>query len=235
MQAMLDQLRELQALDSRIDTERDRIATIEALVRDRSEYEAAQRRHAAAVQPLRQLEASQKDLELKLGTARRQQAEVEQKLYGGRVGSPRELDDLQKRSADLGRQISSGDEGLFAIMEEFEQATKDAEAAEQTLKGVVAERRTYETTLIAERKALTASVKQATADRDQLRSQLDAAALRQYDRLRSTRGGLAVAGVKQRTCQGCRVSLTAAYEQRLRHGDALVTCQSCGRILYLDD
>jgi len=68
-----------------------------------------------------------------------------------------------------------------------------------------------------------------------LRDALDATSLRLYDRLRSTRGGQAVAEVKQRTCQGCRVTLTAAFEQRLRHGDALVTCQSCGRILYLDD
>jgi predicted nucleic acid-binding Zn-ribbon protein len=233
MQAMLDQLRELQALDSRIDAERDRIATIEALVRDRSEYAVAQRRHAEAVQPLRQLESTQQDLELKLGTARRQQSEVEQKLYSGKVGSPRELDDLQKRSADLGRQITSGDEALFALMEELEQATRAASDAEETLKQVVAERRSYETALIAERKALAASVKQATTARDHLREQMDAAALRQYDRLRSTRGGLAVAEVKQRICLGCRVTLTAAYEQRLRHGDALVTCQSCGRILYV--
>jgi predicted nucleic acid-binding Zn-ribbon protein len=234
MQTMLDQLRELQALDSRIDTERDRIATIEASVRDRSEYAVAQRRHAGAVQPLRQLEAAQKDLELKLGTARRQQVEVEQKLYSGKVGSPRELDDLQKRSADLSRQITSGDEALYSLMEQLEQATGAATDAEVTLKRVVAERRTYETDLIAERKALSASVKQAIIDRDQLRTQLDAVVLRQYDRLRSTRGGVAVVEVRQRICLGCRVTLTAAYEQRLRHGDALVTCQSCGRFLYLD-
>lgn len=233
MHTMLDQLRELQVLDSRIEAERDRIATVEALVRDRSEYSAAQRRHAEAVQPLRQLEASQKDLELKLGTARRQQAETEQKLYSGKVGNTRELDDLQKRSADLGRQITSGDDTLFSIMEQLESATSGAADAEETLKQVVAERRTYETDLIAERKGLAASIKQATIDRDQLRSQLDAAVLRQYDRLRSTRGGVAVAEVRQRICLGCRVTLTAAYEQRLRQGTALVTCQSCGRILYL--
>lgn len=230
---MLDLLRELQATDSRIDAERDRIATIEAAVRDRSEYEAAQRRHAAAVQVLRPLEASQKDLELKVGTARRQQAEVEQKLYSGKVASPRELDDLQKRSADLGRQIASSDESLLGLMEQLEAATRDASDAESTLKRVVAERRTYEAALLAERTSLAASVKQLAAEREQLRARLDAAALRQYDRLRATRGGLAVVEVKQRTCQGCRVTLTAAFEQRLRHGESLVTCQSCGRILYL--
>jgi hypothetical protein len=100
------------------------------------------------------------------------------------------------------------------------------------LKRVVAERRTLETDLLAERKTLAASVRAAQAEREQVRSALDPTSLRLYDRLRTTRGGQAVVEVRQRTCQGCRVTLTAAYEQRLRHGEALVTCQSCGRILY---
>jgi predicted nucleic acid-binding Zn-ribbon protein len=229
----LEQVRHLQELDARIDAERERIATIEASLHDRSEYEAARRRHQEAAQPLRQLEADQKDLELRAGSARGQLTEVEGKLYGGRVSSPRELDDLQKRGADLRRQISTNDERLLAVMEQLEQATAAAGEADANLRQVVAARKTLETDLLAERKSLVASVRQLQAERDQLRDETDATSLRLYDRLRSTRGGLAVAEVKQRTCQGCRVSLTAAYEQRLRHGDALVTCQSCGRILFL--
>jgi uncharacterized protein len=229
----LDQLRRLQVLDSQIDAERERIATVEAMVRDRSEYELAQRRRQEAAVPVRKLEADQTDLDLRLGTAREQLADVEGKLYGGKVGSPRELEDLQKRGTDLRRQIGTAEERLLAVMEEFEQASQAATEAEQALKRVVAERRVLESELIAERKSLAASVRAAQAERDQLRAEIDAATLRLYDRLRTTRGGQAVAEVKQRTCQGCRVTLTAAYEQRLRHGDQLVTCQSCGRILYL--
>jgi predicted nucleic acid-binding Zn-ribbon protein len=229
----LDQLRRLQELDSQIDAERERIATVEATVRDRSEYELAQRRHQEAAVPVRKLEADQKDLDLRVGTARGQLADVESKLYSGRVASPRELDDLQKRGADLRRQIGSGEERLLAVMEELEQASQAATEAQETLKQIVAERRVLETELLAERKALAASSRAAQTERDQLRADLDAASLRLYDRLRLTRDGQAVAEVRQRTCQGCRVTLTAALEQRLRHGEQLVTCQSCGRILYL--
>ena len=158
---------------------------------------------------------------------------VEGKLYGGRVASPRELDDLQKRGADLRRQIATSDERLLSIMEQLEQAATAVGDAEGHLRQVVTARKTLETDLLAERKTLVAHVRQMTAERDQLRAEIDAATIRQYDRLRSTRGGLAVAEVKQRTCLGCRVFLTAAYEQRLRHGDTLVTCQSCGRFLHL--
>jgi predicted nucleic acid-binding Zn-ribbon protein len=230
----LEQVRQLQDLDSRIDGERERVATIDALLHDRSEYEAAKRRHLEAVEPLRQLESDQKDLDLRAGTARSQLVEVEGRLYGGRVGSPRELEDLQKRGADLRHQISTAEERLLSVMEQLEQATAAAGDAEATLKQVVAARRTQEAGLIEERKTLVASARQHQAERDKIRTELEAATLRLYDRLRSTRGGIAVAEVKQRTCQGCRVTMTAAYEQRLRHGETIVTCQSCGRILYLD-
>ena len=231
----LEQVRHLQDLDSRIEVERERIATIEAMLHDRSEYESARRRHHAAVQPVRQLEADQRDQELRAGTARSQLAEVEGKLYGGRVASPRELDDLQKRGADLRRQISASDERLLTLMEELEQTATSVGEAEAHLRDVVAARKTLETELLAERKSLVADVRQLTSERDQLRSETDATTLRQYDRLRSTRGGIAVAEVKQRTCLGCRVQLTAAYEQRLRQGEQMVTCQSCGRFLYLSN
>jgi len=229
----LVQLRQLQELDDQIEAGRARIATIDASLHDRSEYESARRRHQETVQPVRQLEADQKDLDLRAGTARGQIVEVEAKLYGGKVGSSRELDDLQKRGVDLRRQLSSTEERLLAVMEELEEANASVVESEASLKQVVAARRTLETDLMAERKSLTGAVRQQQAARDQLRGEIDAANLRLYDRLRTTRGGVAVAEVKQRTCLGCRVSLTAAYEQRLRHGDALVTCQSCGRILYL--
>ena len=130
------------------------------------------------------------------------------------------------------RQISGFEERLMGLMEQVEAASKASREAEDRLRTIVAERRTLEADLLAERKSLLAEIRASQAQREPLRAQLDAQTLRLYDRLRDTRGGLAVAEVRQRTCQGCRVSMTASAEQRLRHGDAIVTCQSCGRILY---
>jgi uncharacterized protein len=86
---------------------------------------------------------------------------------------------------------------------------------------------------MAERKSLAGDLRTAQNERENVRAEIDAATLRSYDRLRTRHEGQALAEVRQRTCQGCRVSLIAALEQRLRHGETLVTCQSCGRILYL--
>ena len=117
-------------------------------------------------------------------------------------------------------------------MEQLETARAELAAAEGDLRKVVGARRVLESELVDERKHLVASVRAVTAARDQLRTQIEAPTLRTYDRLQVRHGGSAVAEVKQRICLGCRVSLIGALEQRLRQGDQLITCQSCGRFLY---
>jgi len=228
----LDLLRELQGLDTHIDTGRERIATIEATVANRAEYEAARRDHQRRAAEQKRLEGEQRDLDLQLGNTRQQLADSEQRLYSGRIANPRELDDLKHKGDELRRQVGASEERLLSLMERLEGATRTATETEQRLRTIVAERRTLETSLLEERKSLAGEIRAWQAERDKIRSQIDATNLRLYDRLRGTRGGLAVAEVRQRTCQGCRVSMTASAEQRLRHGDTIITCQSCGRILY---
>ena len=128
----IDQLRRLQALDSQIDAERERIATIEAMVRDRSEYELAQRRNQEAAGPVRKLEADQQDLDLQVGTARRQLSEAEATPVQRYGRQPARADDLQRRGDDLRRQIGAGEERELAVMEELEQASQAASEAQET-------------------------------------------------------------------------------------------------------
>lgn len=229
----LEDLCQLQALDSEIDAERARVTIIDASLQDRSEFETAKQRHLVAAGPVKALDAEARDLELKIGSARSQLAEADQKLYSGKVNNPRELNDLQARSANLRRQIEVGEAAELTVMERLDTAREELTSAEAALRQIVADRKVFETNLIAERKELVSTIRSTTARRDQVRTQLEAPILRSYDRLRTRYGGLALAEVKQRTCQGCRVSLVAALEQRLRQGEQLVTCQSCGRFLYV--
>lgn len=229
----LEYLRQLQALDDQIDAERGRVATIDVTLHDRSEFEDAKQRHQNAAVPVKAFEAEQRDLELKIGSARTHLSEGEQKLYSGKVSNPRELSDLQSRSADLRKQIATGEDAELKTMEQLEAARAELSTAEAELRRVVGARRALEGELVAERKNLVASVRAVTAARDSLRAQVDPASLKTYDRLRVRHGGSAVAEVKQRICLGCRVSLIGALEQRLRQGDQLITCQSCGRFLYI--
>lgn len=57
--------------------------------------------------------------------------------------------------------------------------------------------------------------------------------LARYDRIRRGRDGTGMAAVEEGACSGCRMGLTLNQQNQLLSDREMVTCQSCGRILYL--
>ncbi len=53
-----------------------------------------------------------------------------------------------------------------------------------------------------------------------------------YERIRKGRGGDVVVPVKRRSCGACYKQLEPRVIQEIRKGDKVITCDSCGRILY---
>jgi uncharacterized protein len=228
----IELLRELQAVDTSLDADRVSLNQVETELVDRSQFYAARRERDERAQALRKVEANQRDLELEIETQRKQLDDVEKKLYGGRVGDAKELTNLSREATQIRGLISTREDRLLEFFEAAEQASAALAAAEARLRQIASDRKAREIALAADRDRLLGAIGTGESRRESLRGQADAASLRTYDNLRRTRGGQAVAEIRQRTCQGCRVSLPASVEQQARHGDTLVPCQSCGRILY---
>ena len=224
-------LRELQAVDSALEADRERLTRVEAELADRAELVAATRARAERADTLHALEADQRDLELEIDTLRTQLEGIDKKLYGGRIGDAKELTNLTRDASQVRAQIGTREDRLLQLFEASEQATAALAEADARLAEVEARRRIRRDELSGERERLLAAIQAGETRQAALRAGADPAALRTYDNLRRTRGGLAVAELRQRTCQGCRVSVPIGVEQRARQGEALVFCQSCGRIL----
>jgi predicted nucleic acid-binding Zn-ribbon protein len=56
--------------------------------------------------------------------------------------------------------------------------------------------------------------------------------LQTYERLRRSKAGLAVSPVIDGACSVCRVGVPVHIVRAARPGTEIVTCPSCGRILY---
>jgi uncharacterized protein len=65
---------------------------------------------------------------------------------------------------------------------------------------------------------------------------IDAAAVQEYDTMRSRLGGVAVARLEHGSCGACHMKLSAVEHDRILHlsPDELVRCEDCGRILVRD-
>ena len=225
-------LAQLQRVDTALDRARERIVRIGELLADRAALVASEREREAAAADLQTRQTELKDLELEVEDLRSRLTQLETKLYGGTVMNPKELGAMSDDARQYRNQISSREDRILGLYDVVEAASARLAEAEGRLAST---RRTHAETqqgLAAERGALEARIAELERERQSLQAEADPRALRTYESLRRTRGGLAVAEVTQRTCQGCRVAIPSTLEQRVRAGNDLVLCQSCGRILY---
>lgn len=222
----------LQEVDSQADAARARLEEIAAHLGD--EEALAPLREAVAAWEARRLPLveRQRALESAVEHDRRHVQAEEQKLYGGSIRNPRELEDLQQEVETLKRHLREREDELLAVLGELEEVDAGLAAAQEELARAEAAWRQEQEDLRREQERLAAELTQLEARRDPQARRLAPEALRLYEQLRQSRGGRAVVRVERGTCQGCRITLPMNLLQRARSGMTIVQCSSCGRILY---
>jgi predicted nucleic acid-binding Zn-ribbon protein len=227
----IDQLLPLQRLDSEQDGIDGRLNEIRAELLDRSAVQELEAQLAESAKAVSAAEADQRDLDLETELLRTKLKDEEEKLYGGKSGlNPKELGALTQEVEQTKNLIATRDDRLMEILSRLEEASAQHATIKASLDQLNAERAAREVEVKNEARGLLRQQAQLKKEIEAARVDIEPAHLSQYDRLRASKGGLAVVEIRQRICQGCRVALTTSEEHRLR-GDALVTCSSCGRIL----
>ena len=163
---------------------------------------------------------------------------VQNRLYGGAVTNPRELEAFQEEQSILRRQKSDAEDVLLEHMlatEELQHRLAEAREATETLE----ERRRHRVPQLRQQdQNLTEELETINRRRSELLPRFSPQILSTYETLLNSRGGYAVSKVDQLRgrdiCGACRVALPRADAQRVRSSDALVQCNNCRRILYLE-
>jgi len=83
------------------------------------------------------------------------------------------------------------------------------------------------------------SLEQQAADkktqRDQLFAVLAKPLAETYQRIRGNRKGAAAVPIRSEQCTGCHMKVAQSLINEVRRGQKILTCESCSRILYLED
>ncbi len=156
-----------------------------------------------------------------------------QRLDGGMINSPKELENLQSEIQSLQRRQSDLEEIVLDVMER-------REVNQTSLSSATAERTTVESdlqTAIAARDAALAELDEQAAKADARRAQIADAIpdhlLDLYDKQRAQHGGVGAAALRQRRCQGCNLTLNTVDLNAMRAAadDEVLRCEECRRIL----
>lgn len=157
----------------------------------------------------------------------------EERLYGGRVRNPKELDGLQKDLNSRKERRRHVEDVELEIMTNLEAREAETKAAEAALARAEAAWREQARTLQEKRTQTLDRIHALRDERARLLAEITPETLALYERLRREKRGRAISRIDRSMCMACRIALPSGVVTHVRQGRETVFCPSCGRILTL--
>jgi predicted nucleic acid-binding Zn-ribbon protein len=230
MKATKDLLLKLQRLDDEI----DKLKAEEESIPDRKQeieegLKAIEARVQVAHDETIDFAKTRKSLEIELDANNDKMNKFQSQLY--LVKSNREYEALQHEINDLKEKSSAIEDRVLETLESTEQLTSKIKKEEEALKEERARAGQEQAELDGQLKELQDQIAVKSDARKRLIVDLDPVLLKRYDRIRKSKGGLAVTSVENGACGGCFRRIPPHEMQNLKKDDRIITCEGCGRII----
>ena len=223
----------LQETDQALDRSQARLSEIEALLVESEELVSARELVEERRSTVEELRTHLSDAETDVEDVRAKAAEVESKLYGGKVTNPKELSDLDADLRSIKHLVASREDILLGLLVEIDEADKQLRAANSAYSEIESGWTQEQGELLKEKGQIEPDVESLQARRERQAASIDRPSMGLYQLLRDRHSGRAVARLERGMCQGCRITLPMSLLQKARSGTGLVQCVSCERILLV--
>jgi len=223
----------LQETDRALDRSQARLSEIEAQLVESEELVSAREVVAERRKVVDELRSHLSDAETTVEDVRAKAAEVESKLYGGKVTNPKELSDLDADLRSIKHLVTTREDTLLALLVEIDEADKQLAAANSAYSELESGWKQEQEALLREKAQIEPEVASLQVRREEQASGIDRSSMGLYQLLRDRHAGRAVARLEMGMCQGCRITLPMSLLQKARSGIGLVQCVSCERILLV--
>ena len=222
---------ELQQVEQLIQAGRKQLDEIDGRISRNEAFEQAKIKLSAAEKDLAGLDKQYKELDAEAETLRAQIEQVNDKLYGGKIKNPKELQGYEQEGNMLKANLSRKDDTLLELMEKIEAGKLATRKLKETHKSAETAWQAEKGELQVQADKLQVELAALENKRKEILNSVDRDTLSIYEGIRA-RKGQAVVKVEQGRCLGCRVTLSISELHHVR-GNAIILCDNCGRILYL--
>ena len=229
----LEDLLELQGLDSSIDRLLDRRSHLPQLAAFRMAHQRLAQLDSeitAAAATKRELELSENRAEGEMELDEAKVQREEQRLFAGVGLTAKDLTHLRDEVAQLRERISRREDEALALIDQQQEATTALAALEAERRTVAADKERLETEIAAEWKVIDAELGRLEARKRETVLLVDPELVILYEEIRPVKEGVAAAALTEGTCGGCHLKLTPAEEIQVRR-DNPPRCLHCRRIL----
>jgi predicted nucleic acid-binding Zn-ribbon protein len=131
------------------------------------------------------------------------------------------------------KQKNSIEDRMIVLMEETEALDRKVKENEKESAELDSETTRKVEMLENEKKELEAAIATRQQQRETTAAAIPAELLKRYERVRASKGGIAVATVRKERCSGCLSPIPAQRILEVDRQDHLYLCEACGRILIV--
>ncbi|MGH8775095.1 MAG: zinc ribbon domain-containing protein [Jiangellaceae bacterium] len=234
--AAQQRLLELQAADLELDQLARRrrslpeVAELESLATEHMKLRDAA---VAVATEVADLEAAQERADADVEQVRQRKERDRKRLDAGQVSAARELESLQSEIASLERRQAVLEETELDVMERLEDAQNRVAQLATDRDDVARRAQDVQRARDAAWAEIDKDAEFAGRHRAAVVAGIPADLLSLYEKVRAERGGVGASELRQRRCEGCRISIDPADLTRIRSTppDVVVRCEECRRIL----
>ena len=230
----MEQLLVLQDRQQKIRQIQTEIETVPLRRKNLEAQLAASRASAETLkQRSRQVEVDRKKLELDVGTRTETISRLKTQQYQTRKNDEFQAigHEIERYENEI-RKIEDDELELMVLADKVK-----ADLTEQEKKAVATQQSIgrQSVDLDEKSKALESQLQQLTAEHAELAEKIDEDLLGRFERLFKSKGDAAVVAIEHGVCTGCHMKVTTATAAQVRAGKEIVSCENCGRILYLGE
>ena len=231
----LEKLVELQKTDSNI---RNLKKAIETADKRRAEIEQEFERHAFEIRGIQsraeKARTERADLEKQIAEAKSRLERANRNLKHAQ--NQKEYEAAIRETDTLQKQISALETQVLEKMTAVEEAEKVLADRADEIAGIETNRQKTLADFDAEIENKRREFEEETRKRQEVFITLPPALASVYNRMsQRSRDGIAVAEVKNGSCSACFMSLRPQMLLELKTTDKIITCESCARILYIEN